>query len=469
MISRLLPSVRSGVSTIIGGGRVQRNVTPLLSLRPVVGGGMARPIMAPVYTTASPRASLVGRWNSRHFRTSPFLLSPEPAARQPASQAPSDLAATCVAGAVVLVALVGGYYVFLHETEQDVVNAMVSAFEKGEVTLRRVYEPAFDRPHLHASIEATLLRDQVTVDDDQTVEGKYHLVVGKVGSGKTSAMLKSISNLSEPRGVVFVSLEGCLPSNVPVKLAKAVDFRIPETFFAVQTPLSRVISLKMVEDALVLMSHEYKEKHDGQIPVLVIDGVDSLTKSDPARLRDLQSMAKRFADKRGLAIVFVSSEGHVLPLFQSTSLVRRLSTPFEIPDVPHDEAVNFLCARGVQRDRAVNAVTNIVGGHIMSLACYADDVRRGESDEEILHVLDEMTGRAFLRVCRAEPDSVKALQTALSDLVEPGEVDQSVMNKAVGEKVFAALVQENILEAHPVTVSFHSPHVRNMVKSGQYL
>src|SRR6185312_4240261 len=92
----------------------------------------------------------------------------------------------------------------------------------------------------------------------------------------------------------------------------------------------QVFFTKHLHPALSMAAVAYKSKH-GHRPTLVMDAADLVAKEDPALFTSLQNDAKRGADKGGLPfnIVFVSSEGTVLPLLMANSARSRMRKPFE--------------------------------------------------------------------------------------------------------------------------------------------
>ena len=85
----------------------------------------------------------------------------------------------------------------------------------------------------------------------------------------------------------------------------------------------------------------FKAKH-GCTPGLVIDGVDLIAKSSGDLFLTLIDRAKYLVNLGMLRIVFVSSEGSVLPLVDKTSR-SRISNFLEIVDISGEDAKTYLC------------------------------------------------------------------------------------------------------------------------------
>ena len=113
----------------------------------------------------------------------------------------------------------------------------------------------------------------------------------------------------------------------------------------VELPQCELKALKTVFDILEDVSVKYKKKM-GQVPVLVIDGVDLLAKHNEELCCQLITNAKIFANRKTLNVVLVSSEGSVVPLLNKLSATNR-SVICEIGDIGTVDAHAFLMQNGV--------------------------------------------------------------------------------------------------------------------------
>lgn len=75
---------------------------------------------------------------------------------------------------------------------------------------------------------------------------------------------------------------------------------------------------------------------------------------------NLENRAKYLANEDLLRIIFVSSEGHVMPLIESTSSVMRASPVVEVVDIPDEE-------EGVMGKELAKEVVAYTGGRIIQL------------------------------------------------------------------------------------------------------
>ena len=85
--------------------------------------------------------------------------------------------------------------------------------------------------------------------------------------------------------------------------------------------------LKAIADA----GRRFKIQH-GCTPVLVLDGVDLIAKTDPGAFVELIDRAKYLANEGSLRIVLVGTEGSVMPLTNKTSSGSR-KEQIEIVDI----------------------------------------------------------------------------------------------------------------------------------------
>jgi len=207
----------------------------------------------------------------------------------------------------------------------------------------------------------------------------------------------------------------------------------------------------VVQDALEEVADAYKAKH-GRPMTLVIDAADLVAKKGPDFFKDLQDFAKKCADNKSMTVVFVSSEGAVLPLLTGSSAFSRAHAPFEVGDIPDADAVDFLAKRGVPHERAQVAVRDITGGRLWLLNYYVG-AHRTKSDDAILREFYNDTGKAV--DLQHLPTDHLLFRQLLS-----GPVAERAASASVGNTALDALLKANILAVHPDrTHTFHSRHV----------
>ena len=123
----------------------------------------------------------------------------------------------------------------------------------------------------------------------------------------------------------------------------------------------------------------FKQKY-GHSPCFVIVGADLLAKENKDMFVNLVNRAKYLANMDILRLVFVSSEGNVIPLIESTSANTRGAPVIEVVDISDEEGERMLSVKMKELAKEVVALT---GGRIIQvLAAYSMyDKIHGEVEE----------------------------------------------------------------------------------------
>jgi hypothetical protein len=347
-------------------------------------------------------------------------------------------------------------------SEHAVGRRMLAAFEAGG---RPGWERGFDdsdadvdRHELVAALSA-LLHPPVARD--------YTVIVGENGTGKSTAVRQAVRALGVPKGVVYFDAPELLPE-FSSRLAESVGFStdVLDPWGAFRRWASRttkeeadpklkeepVATWMKVKHALEATADAYKAKH-GRPMTLVIDAADLVAKESETFFGRLQEFAKKCADKKTMSVVFVSSEGVVLPLLMRASSWSRAHDPFEVGDIPDADAVAYLVKRGVPRDRAENAVGTITGGRLALLIRYVGS-HSSKTNAQIRTELETDT-RSAVRAAGLALDAALFRQ-----LVVQGRLNKDPAEVLAGPTKLEALLKGNVLSAHPDrTYTFHARHV----------
>ena len=131
------------------------------------------------------------------------------------------------------------------------------------------------------------------------------------------------------------------------------------------SPDSSVTNAAMLLNTLEEACIKYVEEH-GVVPVLFIDGTDLIAKHNERLFSSLITHAKVMANMNTLCIVFVSSEGSIMPLLKSASGVNRATKIVEVDDIPDENAIEYLKKEGVAVSMAKRLV-NSFGGRFVYL------------------------------------------------------------------------------------------------------
>ena len=359
-------------------------------------------------------------------------------------------------------------YAYASWSEASVRRAMLRAFEEGG---RPGWEGDFDdgdadiaRPALEADLGGLLRLDATR---------EYVVIVGETGTGKSTAVRQAVRALPAPKGVVYFDAPELLPK-FGLKLARAVSYTpyVADPPGALRRWLSGTTKEEVdpklkaeplatwapLQDALEEVAKEYKATH-GQTPTLVIDAADLVAKQDKAFFLRIQDFAKRCADNKIMTVVFVSSEGAVLPALLESSAFSRAHRVFEVGDIPDADAVAFLVHRGVPRERAENVVHNITGGRLTKLRHYAGCFTT-TSDSQFRKELDTKTKTDVQRA------GLKVDNALFRHLVVNQRVDHDLAESLVGKGNLEALLKANVLATHAdLTYTFHARYVETFFRA----
>ena len=158
-------------------------------------------------------------------------------------------------------------------------------------------------------------------------------MVGPMGSGKTTLVLKLCNEF--PQGVLYyhamnpkVFCKG-LAEAAAMKISPSSIFDLILGYFSSDYFMYYRISEEKQEEAAIrtifgtleTAANKYKSEHR-RTPTLFLDGMDILAKQNADLFKQLVYEAKVLANADILTVVFVSSEGLILPLVQKMSEVK---------------------------------------------------------------------------------------------------------------------------------------------------
>ena len=294
----------------------------------------------------------------------------------------------------------------------------------------------------------------------------YVVIVGENGTGKTTAVRQALSASKSPKGAVYFNCPIAV-DKFSIKLASLVEFRdqldvsggarrrIESTTKEEKVPDLKdepLATFTILMQPLTDAAAKFKA-NNGRPMVLVIDSADRIAKKNPDFLGELQDFAKDCADDGNLRIVFISSDGSALPLMMArSSWSRAEKPPFEIGEIPDDQAVEYLTKKGVREDEAKVAVANLTGGLFVSLNDFATSSLEGMTYEQLVEQRDSALEKKLRRL-KVAPDHAMFQQLVKCKSVRTGD------DLGMAESQVDLLLLNNILAAHPnETYTFHDRH-----------
>ena len=235
-------------------------------------------------------------------------------------------------------------------------------------------ETEIKREEIITSIKENFIVPEKSCDDAK----KFGIILGPTGTGKSFSTQVACNQNSF--GVLYTELntgnfvkEFAEQTGVPIEPRGLFDFvakhlSIGNVHYYKLKGLDDKDQFGAFLEIITILSEqamEFKKKHN-QIPCLFIDGADLLAKKFPSQFSELITKAKIYANEGILRIVFVSSEGHIMPLFHSTSSYSRSAEIMEILDIDEEEGKKYLVKNGLS-DKLSEKVVKYTGGRMIFL------------------------------------------------------------------------------------------------------
>ena len=301
--------------------------------------------------------------------------------------------------------------------------------------------------------------------------------MGPTGTGKSFAT--QLACKQNPFGVLYTNIVygGELVGNfardtgVPIKSNGLFDF-IARHFSNDHIHHYKLKGVDVFEDILDIITILSKQAQlftikYNQMPCLFIDNTDLFAKDYPSQFPKLVSLAKEYANEGILRIVFVSSEGHILPLLRSTSAFSRSAVIFEILDIDDEKGKEFLVKNKLPPGLA-EKVVKYTGGRFIYLldaldVYYHYKVKMNmesdsitlkdeeELEQEIKHHLYvRHAEEAYLEMCSVDRPSAKFLLKEMSSSHDQCVSLGEALDKIKDEKeiIHIRMVVKKLVEAN---------------------
>ena len=279
---------------------------------------------------------------------------------------------------------------------------MVSTYEKGKI-LPPLADNNLELFYQERKKEETILKSLL----DKTFTNEYYVLNGEVGVGKSRLVRKVVNEVIDKSGKarmgapIYVTADQ--GKTFPDTLAKAVNFYFDEHInfnsfvnivFKIESlpardeksKLTRVLAA--IEESAFLYVKKYQ-----QPVVLIIDNISFLNKQMPNAVKELQNKAKLWADCNIVKLVLVNNDEELeLEMQNNSSAWSRVASPILIPELSHQEAIQFLTSYPMfQKDENKEINPNVklltveeaeeivflVGGRISDLIIFKSKHRMG--------------------------------------------------------------------------------------------
>lgn len=238
--------------------------------------------------------------------------------------------------------------------------------------------PASFNTHGGAQVERTSLVGEIRTRLIAAKGDFFGVVFGPAGVGKTHAIREACR--SHPKGVLY--LEVYEPRDLARELAKTARIPLDEHAHLLDYVVHRAgikrysacyrlpkdlqhEAVSHVLDILAERGARFRKKH-GFMPCLFIDGVDLLSKENPAAFGALVDKAKHLASNGSLRLVLVAGDGNALSLIEQTPSASKRDVPVHVRDISNDEAEGYLTGCGLSAPLC-KQIVGLTGGRFAHL------------------------------------------------------------------------------------------------------
>ncbi|CAI2186984.1 17541_t:CDS:2, partial [Funneliformis geosporum] len=339
-------------------------------------------------------------------------------------------------------------------------SILLHAFEHGSCPEPDVMEEQL----IHREVVIEKLRRIFKPISDHS---SYHIVIGNHGTGKTTVVRQCARDVG--KGVIYVDVPPVLDNFID-NLAKAIGYSFKEYVSFTESFKRKILGNSesaeqprffRVLDAFERGARKYKANNERKPPVLILDNISKLGQENVKLLKDLQDIAKLYADQRSCIIVFVSSEGTVpRMMMQRSSWSRAEKKPIVIEDLTSKEAFTYLHSKlGIEK-KVTNQLIQLLGGRIRDLKEYGNMINRGETFEEVRKIVLGVVNHNFhqARMMKGERNHVIG-KVIVQELVKNEKIHFDTFIQLVNnEQIADELLQANVFSYNPESsiVTFQS-------------
>ncbi|RIA98243.1 P-loop containing nucleoside triphosphate hydrolase protein [Glomus cerebriforme] len=308
----------------------------------------------------------------------------------------------------------------------------------------------------------------------------YHIVIGNHGTGKTTVVQQCARDVG--KGVIYVDVPPVLDNFID-NLAKAIGYSFKEYVSYSESFKQKILGNSesaeqprffRVLNAFERGARKYKA-NNGKPPVLILDNINKLSQDNVKLLKDLQNIAKLYADQRSCIIVFVNSEGTVpRMMMQRSSWSRSDQEPIVIGDLTNNEAYIYLHEKlGIEK-KVTNQLIQLLGGQIRDLKTYGNKIKNeGVTFEAIRKIVLSTINHNFhqAQMIKGERNHIIG-KIIVQELVKNKKIYFDTFIELINnEQIADELLQANVFSYNPESniITFQSQATEVFVKENPEL
>ena len=364
------------------------------------------------------------------------------------------------------------------------------------VTIKCCDETEIKREEIITSIKNKFIKPESS--DDLK---KFGIIYGPTGTGKSLSTQMACNQNSF--GVLYTYINTAVlvkgfaeQTGVPIEPRGLVDSIAKHTdrihYYKLKSLDNKDEFGALLEIIAILseQAREFKKTHN-QIPCLFIDEADLLAKIFPSRFSELVTKAKQYANEGILRIVFVSYEGHIMSLIQSTPSYSSAANIVEILDIDDKEGKEYLVKNGLPPGLS-EKVVEYTGGRMIFLLDAIEiynhyryitnmnkkgDIITIKNEEKLLeeikqHLLCKYTKIACINMLSVDWPSVKFLLKEMSSgdqCIRTNEVLNKIKDKKDRDRIQMAM--KSLVEASVFrydsegSLHYHNRMIQNYIEN----
>lgn len=365
------------------------------------------------------------------------------------------------------VIILGGYTIFHREGPKRTNQKIIKKLRNGSNPRSFQYQHRVlvDRSDVIKEIQKLLFESDLE-------NGKFGVILGPAGTGKTRVVVDACSNTDHGPGYILYQ-EVYSTSEAAKQLAQAADIPLSRTSFdnvyrylgfesLFYFPSDHVEAMTYVLNKVARRSLEVIEKDNlTRLPCFVIDGAELLAVHEPDVLCTLLRLAQYHVCAKALRVVLVDSNGITLSKINQ-SLKLPIVDIVEVKDLKDHDAEEYLVKQTYHEMSSglAKRLVGLIGGRLLHLGCAVDVYQKLDRSLSEDLVYDRIKEHLFIKVIvpiknviiENAPVSeliIKCFISNNSQPLFPSQLKNDLRHKdivpAEAQKIIDALVNANLL------------------------